>query len=325
MGAIYSQLTPYERGQIDLLHRQHVSARQIALRINRSHRTVSREIQRNGEAEEYHAEVAEAKASLRQTERSRKRWKCTPQITEEISRRLSWDHSPDIIAGRCRREKIPMLSGEGIYQWIYAGAEQGGTEYTYLPSKRRKRKPRSRAHGLRGQIPNRVMITERDPSVDRRERIGDWEGDTIVGARGGSAMLTLVDRRSRMTLLTPLPDRTSASTTEAIILRLGSEVFNTLTLDNGKEFAGHLRVAKELKGGVYFCDPYSPWQRPSNENSNRMTRGYFPRGVDLSKLTTLEVERVEHILNNRPRKILGYATPWEIYSGKAQLPDGGAL
>ncbi len=169
------------------------------------------------------------------------------------------------------------------------------------------------------------MIAERDAAVDRRERIGDWEGDTIVGAKSRSAMLTLVERRSLMTLLTPLADRTAASTTEAIIRRLRRESLTTLTVDNGKEFAGHLRVAKELKADVYFCDPYAPWQRPSNENSNRITRRYFPRGVDLSKLDPVEVERVEHLLNNRPRKILGYATPWEIYSGRATLPDDGAL
>jgi IS30 family transposase len=128
-----------------------------------------------------------------------------------------------------------------------------------------------------------------------------------------------------MTLLQPLADRTATRTATAIIQRLSSEVFETLTLDNGKEFAEHLRIAKELSGNVYFCDPYSPWQRPSNENSNRISRRSFPKGTDFSKISDHEVALVEHILNNTPRKILGYATPWEIYSGKAELPESGAL
>ena len=162
MGTSYSQLSSFERGQIDLLHRQKVSARQIALRIDRSHRTVSREIKRNCSRQGYDAEIAEQKASARQTERSRRAWKVTPEISEEIRRRLRWGHSPDVIAGRCRREKIEMLPGEGIYQWIYREAREGGREYQYLHSKRRRRKARSRASGPRGQIPNHRMISERD-------------------------------------------------------------------------------------------------------------------------------------------------------------------
>lgn len=325
MGSKYGHLTPYERGQIEALRRHGVSNRMIAQQLQRDRKTIDREIRRNTEAGAYIAEKAESRAAERQSTRSRRRLKCTPQVLRQIKRRLSYGQSPDVIAGRCRRLGIAMLSCEGIYQWIYAEAASGGRTFTRMVSPRRKRRPRKRSRDLRGRIPNRVSISERPKPAANRARLGDWEGDTIVGAGGKSAIASLVDRRSRMTLLMPLPNRSAQSTSEAIIQRLSKEVFETLTLDNGKEFSDHLRIARELRGKVYFCDPYSPWQRPSNENSNRITRRTFPKGTDFRKVTKAEIDIAEHILNNRPRKILGYATPWEIYSGKAKLPEGGAL
>jgi len=164
-------------------------------------------------------------------------------------------------------------------------------------------------------------------ALPRAQNRSTTQSEPIIGLPNARALEAnnVGSEQSRTTLLQRLANRTAACTATAIIKRLSSEVFETLTLDNGKEFAEHLRVAKELSGDVYFCDPYSPWQRPSNENSNRISRRRFPKGTDFNKISDDEVARVEYMLNNRPRKILGYATPWEIYSGRAELPEGGAL
>lgn len=167
---------------------------------------------------------------------------------------------------------------------------------------------------------NRVMITERPAEVEARVRVGDWEGDSIVGRGNQSCLVSMVERQSRYLRLVRPTDRTADATAVAIIRALRSEVINTVTVDNGKEFARHERITKKLKVDVYFAEPYSRWQRGSNEHVNGMIRRYFPKGTDFSTVSDAEIEVVENRLNNRPRKLLGYATPWEVYSGRAHPP-----
>ena len=160
---------------------------------------------------------------------------------------------------------------------------------------------------------NRVSITERPAEVETRERLGDWEGDTVHGVGGN--LVTLVDRKSGYLSAYPVKRRTRRQVTRAINLLLQGHAVHTLTLDNGREFAGHERIALRSHCQVYFADPYSSWQRGTNENTNGLLRQYFPKGSDFSKLTVAAVNQVAARINLRPRKRLGWKTPYEVYSG----------
>lgn len=327
----YQHLSQQERYAIAYYHESGFSPRAIAEELGRNKSTITRELQRNrsvsrSSSTAYDAEEAQAMARDRQRKRSEHRRAFTPEVLKELRRRLGWGHSPDIISGRCRREGKKMPCCESIYQYLYADAAAGGELYRYLLRKRRRRKPHSRGSKARGQLRNRVMIDQRPEEVTRRSSIGHWEGDTIVGKAGRSAVVSLLERRSRFLCVEKLPDRSAKSTATTIIQMLGKQRVDTLTVDNGKEFAEHQRIALKLKGSVYFCDAYSPWQRGSNEQGNGMLRRYFRKGTDFSNVRRAELKRIVHLVNNRPRKILGYATAWEVFSGRAEIPsETGAL
>jgi len=321
----YQHLSVQERYAIDQYNRSGWSPRAIAEELRRSKSTITRELQRNrsvrtGSDPGYDAEAAQELARERQRKRSQQRRAFTPTVVKELRRRLDWGHSPDTISGRSRRNGMSMPCSEAIYQYIYADAAAGGELYGYLLRKRRRRRPQSRGSMARGQLRDRVMIDQRPEEVNSRSSIGHWEGDTIVGKAGRSAVVSLLERRSRFLRVEKLPDRGAKSTSTTIIQLMRNEVVKTLTVDNGKEFAEHQRIARKLKSGVYFAEPYSPWQRGSNEHGNGMLRRYFPKGTDFMNVSSAELDRIVHLLNNRPRKILGYATAWEVYSGRADIP-----
>lgn len=213
-----------------------------------------------------------------------------------------------------------MVWHEWIYQLIYRDRAAGGTLWHCLPSRRKQRKKRIRGRAARGQLANRVMITARPTEVDARSRRGDWEGDSIVGRGNQSRLVSMVERQSRYLRLVRPEDQTADATATAIITALRGEVVTTLSVDNGKEFARHQHIAQKLKAAVYFAEPHSRWQRGSNEHLNGMIRRYFPKGTDFTTIRDVDIEVVQNRLNNRPRKLLGYATPWEVYSGRAQPP-----
>ncbi len=146
-----------------------------------------------------------------------------------------------------------------------------------------------------------------------------------MGKASRSALVSLWERRSRFLRVEKLPDRGAKSTATTIIQLMRNDTVETLTVNNGKEFAEHEQIARKLKSAVYFAEPYSPWQRESNEHGNGMLRRYFPKETDFTNLSTAELDRIVHLLNNRPRKILGYATAWELYSGLAEIPGDGAV
>lgn len=284
--------------------------REIAKKLDRSASTISRELQRNGQKiTSYDADTADRIAGDRQRRRSTRSWMLSDWMRQGIVGRLRRGESPDIIAGRCRREGSEMVSGEWIYQLIYRDPAANGDLWRYLSSKRRRRKQRIRGCTERGQLLNRVMIAERHVEVITREPLGDWEGDSLVGRGNRSRLLSMIERQSRYLRLAHPVDRTADATAEAIIRTLRREVLETLTVDNGKEFARHQRIAHQLKTEVYFAEPYSSWQRGSNEHVNGMVRRYFPNGTDFTTVSDAEIEAVENKLNSRPRKLLGYATP----------------
>lgn len=291
----YTHLSQQERYAIGVYRRQSWSIRRIAEALDRSPSTISREVRRNGEKTGfYDGERAQQNAKDRQRKRSSRRWKLTETMRTQIERRLRGGESPDIITGRCKREGEAMVSHEWINMLIYRDRADGGELWQCLLSKRKRRRKRIRGGDERGQLVNRVMITERSPEVDARVRCGDWEGDSIVGQGNQSRLVSMVERQSRYLRLMRPRDRTADATADVIIHALRSEVIETLTVDNGKEFARHERIARKLKAAVYFAEPYSPWQRGSNEHLNGMIRRYFPKGTDFTTVSDAEIEVVQN-------------------------------
>ena len=191
-----------------------------------------------------------------------------------------------------------------------------GMLYKNLRHSGKRYNKRSSRKAGRGCIPNRVDIKERPCIVEEKSRIGDWELDTIVGSEGSGGLASIVDRCAKLTKLVLMPDKTAKSMETAVTGALGpiSEFVNTMTSDNGKEFANHKAIANALGAKFYFATPYHSWERGLNEHTNGLVRQYFPKGTNFSKVSPEEVQRVETLLNTRPRKILNFETPLEFFT-----------
>ncbi len=315
----YTHLTREERYQIGALRATGATIRRIAGVLDRSPSTISREIRRNCGLRGYRPGQADRLARTR-SRSCRVRRRITHKdwvLLEELIRR---DWSPEQISGRLRREKQLWVSPELIYQHIYADKAEGGSLWTHLRCQQKRRKRYGSGRERRGCLPDRVGIDQRPAEVDSRSRIGHWEGDTIIGKAHRGAAVTLVERASRFLRLSKLPRKTAKATRRAISRRLRpfADQINSLTLDNGKEFAQHRQIAQSLGSAVYFADPYASWQRGTNENTNGLIRQYLPKSRDLTTLTSAEVRRIEARLNHRPRKCLNYRTPAEVLYGKEE-------
>ena len=229
--------------------------------------------------------------------------------------------SPEQVTGRLKLEQAISISPESIYQRIYQDKARGGDLAGYLRCQKSRRKRYASGRERRGVLRNRTSIEQRPAVVDQRSRIGDWEGDTVIGKGHQGVLVTLVERKSRYTLAGQLDSRHSARVTQAVIdlLRPHKSQCKTLTFDNGKEFAEHAFMAQCLQAKVYFAHPYCSWERGLNENHNGLLRQYFPKKTNFLKVSQLEVAEALYLLNHRPRKALGYRTPHEVfYSLKMQ-------
>jgi len=311
----YTQLTKEARYQISALVKVGQTHTQIAMIIGCHKSTISRELTRNSSKTGYWPGHAQTLAQGRRRQSHQPR--ISAQTWQSVERLLGHDWSPQQITGRLRLERQPSVSPERIYRYIYADQRGGGLLYRHLRSQKKQRR-RYRGYQRRGQIPNRVSIEERPAIVDQKKRIGDWEGDLIVGAQRKSALFTATERKSKLELLCKLSNK-SAPELRARSIALFTPFTKrvcTLTLDNGKEFCEHEAIAKALGARIYFAHPYASWERGLNENTNGLLRQYFPKGSDLAKLTEAEVQRVAELLNNRPRKTLRYRTPNEIFFKK---------
>ncbi len=317
MHKCYHQLAYDERCQIRVLLSKGFSMRSIAGDLNRSPATISREIARNRGERGYRHDQAQAMSSARRSEASGVPRKLTEALWSRIGRLIRQGWSPEQVEGRLKHLGEETVGREWIYRQVRADREEGGDLYLHL--RRRGRKPNWKGgrHAGRGHIPGRVDIAERPAVVEEKSRIGDWELDTIIGARHRGALLSSVDRASWYTILELLGGKAAAPVTEALLRRLGPhrDRVHTLTADNGKEFAGHREVAEGLDAGFYFATPYHSWERGLNEHVNGLVREYFPKGVDFRQVTTEQVREVEDRLNHRPRKALGYRTPYEVFHG----------
>ncbi|NDO79198.1 IS30 family transposase [Kocuria indica] len=312
-------LTIDEREQILLGINRGDTFTAIAGQLGRTVSTISREVKRGGGRCEYSAWRAHERA--RQQTRRPKPFKLRPgRLLEEVASRLEQLWSPDEIAVRLRLDHADdpqmRVSHETIYQSLFV---QGRGELRRelarcLRSGRTARKPRGSIEG-RGRIPGMVMLSQRPAEADDRAVPGHWEGDLILGQGSRSAVGTLVERSTRMTLLLHLPDGKSAEQVEAAmreaVSKLPSSLARTITWDQGAEMAKHAAFTTATGIPIYFCDPHSPWQRGSNENTNGLLRQYLPKGTDLSGLSRRELDMIQDSLNGRPRKTLGYLTPSE--------------
>lgn len=301
----YAHLSQDERYQIQHLHRGGFSLGEIAMEMGRHRTTIGRELRRNADcADSYHARSAQRRSDRRRHDASGQ-----PRIQPEqwlvVEARLREGWSPQQVAGSGE----VAISHERIYQHIADDRQRGGTLWQYLRRRKRRRRHRCATPRERQRFRGR-RIHQRPAVVEARSRVGDWEGDTIVG-KGTARIVTLVERKTGFVLLRKVPSGEAEATMRAIVHALHPlrERVHTLTWDNGSEFAEHALIDIALEATSYFADPYSSWQRGSNENTNGLVRQYLPKGCDLAAVTTEQLQQIEDRLNQRPRKRLGYCTP----------------
>jgi transposase, IS30 family len=310
-----SHLTLEEREILAHMKREKKSLTEIARRLGRSKSTVSREVKRNRSRNGYWAAKGQAKAEARRSNRSWTAKLKRRELRKYVCDRLRQRWSPDEIAARSKME-FPdqwrkQISHQSIYDWIKA---QGKADDRWRRFLRRGGRKRPKPENC-GKIPAGASIEGRPPIVDRRQRFGDWEGDTVVGAGRHGGVVTLVERKSGYVMLAGVEDLKAPTVRQAasdLYAAMPDVLRKTLTLDNGKEFAEHEQLAKQTNLDIYFAKPYCAWQRGTNENTNGLFRQFFPKGTDLARVRQAALAKVQRLLNNRPRKRLGYKTPCEV-------------
>lgn len=306
----YTQLTQEQRYQIYALQKAGFNQTQVATEIGVHKATVSRERQRNRGQRGYRPKQAQELTGARLQLRAKPR--IEPRTWRQVELLLAKQSSPEQITGRLLLLRQPTVSHERIYQYIYADKRAGGVLHLNLRSQKQRSK-RYGSYSRRGHLPERRSIDERPAIVDRKERRGDWEADTIIGQNHRQAIVSLVERKSKFVRLAKVERNTAELVAHAMTTGLASLVVKTITSDNGREFARHQHVAARLSADFYFAHPYSSWERGLNENTNGLVRQYFPKKSDFSKITDRQINTVVARLNHRPRKTLGYKTPNEVF------------
>lgn len=318
----YTRLTLEEREEIHALIHQGMTKRAIADKLDRSHSTIVRELKRCKDGE-YSPSKAHKHARRQDPSRGRKStFELTPEVIMEAMMLLSKNLSPEQISQTMKREHanepLRWISHESIYKYIYAfpRGELRKAFTTHLRRKRRQRQSRSNAHKRRGQIPDAIPISQRPAEVDDRAVPGHWEGDLIIGKNHKSALGTLVERTSRLVLLVPLEGKDAKTVRESfadIFSDVEDSMKKSMTYDRGLEMAEHKAFTEDTGIPVYFADPYCPWQRGTNENTNGLIRQYFPKGTDFRKISLERIKFVQNELNERIRKVLGWKSPKEVF------------
>ncbi len=310
----YKQLTEVQRYQIYALNKAEKEQKEMAEIIGVSASTISRELRRNTGLKGYRPKQAHSLA-LRRRKDATKAYKMTAIVIRLCETKLKLEWSPEQVSGWLDREKGIQLSHERIYQHVWSDKRQGGSLHTYLRQSHKKRKKQYGSKDKRGQIRNRISIDERPEIVEQKTRLGDWEIDTVIGKNHQGALVTLVDRVSKYTLIKKVNSKHAEVVTQATIALLQPYLDKTFTItaDNGKEFAGHEEIAEKLNTSVYFAHPYHSWERGLNENTNGLIRQYFTKGSSFENITDEAVETVMDKLNHRPRKRLNYKTPHAVF------------
>jgi IS30 family transposase len=316
----YTQLTREQRYQIYALLKMAHNQTEIANCLGVHKATISRELHRNQGQRGYRPRQAHQKALSR---RDHARSRIMPETWLEITAKIREDWSPEQISGWLKKHRSIQVSHEWIYQYTLADKRAGGDLHRHLRCQKKRRK-RYGSYERRGNLPNRVSIDQRPTIVDQRQRIGDWEIDTIVGKGHCQAIVTLTERKSRFTLLRKVERRTADLVGNAAIdlLQPHSERLHTITADNGKEFAEHERIAQILQTEFFFAHPFSAWERGTNENMNGLVRQYIPKKRAFCTITQDELLQITNRLNNRPRKCLDFLTPFEVFFEQLVALDG---
>lgn len=315
MGKGYKHLSLQEREKIAVWKGQGLSLREMAAKLGRDHSTLSREINRNRGFRGYWPNKAQERALGREeTSHKRKRLK-SPLVRLEAERMLKKGWSPELIAGRVGVEhpSWPSISHEAIYQWIYTERRDLIGHLLHAHPKRRRR---WKSSARKTRIPERVSIEERPMNVNRRQEPGHWETDLLVGS-GASALQVSVERFSRYSKLGKLPNKTAQESRRALgsMLRpLPCALRRSVTYDNGSENSEHHLLNADLKMRSWFCRPYHSWEKGQVENTNGLIRRFIPKRSNLDEIEPSQVARIEAWLNHRPRKVLNFKTPSEVFN-----------
>ena len=320
----YTHLNMEERTVISQLYVSGFSIREIARQIDRNPSTISRELKRNSYKTGNHYSISRYNPVTAQRKYLSNKRNCGRRtinnscVTEYVKSKIELHWSPEQISNRLNSE-INIPSTSTIYRMIH----QKRLGKIQMVNLRRKGKF-SRPAETRGKFNDGGRtIRKRDRSVYKRKELGHWEGDTVESGRNDhkrkskTCFVTLAERKSRKYIAVKVPDRTAASVTPAIIKALKDypdELVKTITFDRGKEFSGYIEIEKALNCKTYFCDPYCAWQKGTNENTNGLLREFYPKGMDLSEVDENQLEYYLDLINNRPRKCLGYQTPNEVIS-----------
>jgi IS30 family transposase len=308
----YTQLTQEERYQIYILKKAEYSQAEIAELLERDKSTISRELRRNRGLKGYRPRQAHNLALRRRYDTAHPR--IGSKVWQLVEALIRDEWSPEQVVGRVEMEQGVSISHEWIYQYVYADKRSGGELYRFLRCQKVRRK-RYGAYSRRGCIPNQISIDERPAIVDSRRRFGDWEGDTVIGKGHRGALVTLVERKSLYTVIRAVLNKTAEAVRDAVVDGLTPYIdwVHTITYDNGREFTDHEGMASDLDARIYFAHPYASWERGLNENTNGLIRQYFPKHRDLTTVTQREIEKAMNKLNHRPRKSLGFRTPFEVF------------
>lgn len=311
MARSYQQLTYKERCQIDILKKRGDCPAEIARQLKRSKSTISRELRRNANLDLYESSQADKKAGQRRFHKTKK---IILSLASSVEEKLKLQWSPEQISGRLKKEG-KRISHETIYKYIWEDKRRGGFLYQHLRHNGKKYNRRSYTTSGRGCIPNRTDIDLRPAIVDSKSRVGDWELDTIIGADHDGAIVSMVDRHSKLSKLFKVECKTAGAILEAMQKKLApiKHLVLTLTSDNGKEFAQHEIIAQMLEAQFFFAKPYHSWERGLNEHTNGLVRQYLPKGTRFSDLSQEQLDHIEDLLNQRPRKILNFRTPLEVF------------
>jgi len=310
----YHRLTLGERYQIQALLARGVGVRGIALQLQRNASTISREVA--GISIDYNAAKKHSQANRLRRLPHPELQVIRGDLEGYVHSKIMLDWSPEQISGRLYRERgKKIVSHQTIYRYIERDKTRRALLWRHLRILRKARKDRKQPQWRPHPEPHgkRFFIYERPSVVEKRERLGDFERDTLLGKRGGSFLLTLVDRASRYLKLAWLPFQSSEEIHQATVKLLKGELVHTITNDNSTEFAKHRKTAAALQAKVYFSRSYAAWERGTNENINGLLRQYFPRKKDIGYPSKLDIQRVLHRLNHRPKKCLGYQTPHEVH------------
>ncbi|MBE0339351.1 IS30 family transposase [Paenibacillus sp. 23TSA30-6] len=307
----YTHLSIIERSKLEILHQQGMSARSIAKKLDRHPATICREIRRQASVS-YQAEQAQhAYEERRKACVSKGKWKTEQAVIIEAKLQASW--SPEQIVERLRQEGEQVVCFKTIYRWLYTSRLMRGA-LKVLRHKGKRQQPAEK----RGTFSVGKTISQRPKEVRSRETFGHWELDTVVSGRGISkgCVATFVERKTRLYTAIQMPNRTGLSIEIAFGVAASqypAGVFQTATADRGEEFACYASLEATHGVQVYFADPYSSWQRGSNENANGLLREFFPKGTDFAQVTDEVLEKALYLINHRPRKCLGWKTAHESF------------